>query len=66
MIKIDAVFIRSNLVLMNDKNTEIFTEDRFDMANSEDPDEMLKFAAFHLGLGHFILILGLPKYLFNS
>ena len=27
--KIDGVLIRSNLLLMNDKNTDIFSEDRF-------------------------------------
>ena len=29
MKKIDAVLIRSNLVLMNENSTEIFSEDRF-------------------------------------
>ena len=37
-----------------------FSEDIFFLADSADPDEMLQFAALHLGLQH------LPKYLFTG
>ena len=30
--------------------TKKISENRFDLANSADPDEMLRYAAFHLGL----------------
>ena len=42
------------------KNGIISLKINFDLANSVDPDEMLYFVAFHLGLHCF------PKYLFNQ
>ena len=53
------VYIEGSKIIIPNKIV-LLSPNVFDLANSVDPDEMLHFAAFHLGLRY------LPKYTFRS
>ena len=54
------VYIKGSQVIISNENCISFSEIVFVLANSVDPDEMLHYAAFHLGL-HY-----LPRYTLRS
>ena len=45
-----TVYIEGSQVIFSKKYCICFFDDHFVLANSADPDEMLQYAAFHLGL----------------